>query len=671
MRTTVLLFLIAVCITLHGVHSLTVISPESIKEMSGHIPSPTRNLYIGPQHGFQVNGSVIFYSESLCIDEEDPLPGTASYIKGNIVAFGSMGCSQETQARFLVRAGAIAGIFNDPAAPGSAAHARDGSDVSGVHIPIVCVHVSDFRYVRDAVDSGHAVQLSVSPDPNPWLKIQDALWFILLFRVGFASFTASTSILALYVWRKFVIIQNGFKLSLPQVTLILEIIANAERAVYCALDPFWSNGVLTRAVDTIMFSVSAPISISATILVATYWKLLVDHHHVKLTDRSWFFFYRTSTMTMIVLLLVIELITGFLRARYYPVHSLSVITGAAYAIFQFIVAMVFLRYGVRLLSEMRSGAKMRIRTYKNALGGYQSSTPGSSSNTSSDLNSISELHVGPASTIDSSPGSNPKTPLLTISEASPKASALPRASSFSGTTTSVKKSTAMGILNTSPKRNNEDISSVEAARLAQYTQSFDEIPDPFLDSSASTPHKLSVPTVTSSSSSAILASIHANAKNDLRKMTVWILGSTFFMLVFVVGAGMCASTYIWYPEGYFCVVFFLTIGISGTSFTQVVSFLLSTKSADRRRREKMEFHRQVSPKGSFSIGESASKVPKWMQSLLRRRSSSSKASTPSSGYRRPFFSEMFRTPTEPKGLSPRTSVSEAFAFRAFEDSATT
>lgn len=122
-----------------------------------------------------------------------------------------------------------------------------GEDRSPLALPMVHVLGAFPHAVYSAVRDGAVVRARLTPSPNRWL-VDWRSWWWLTWQVALTL--QSVVVLELAALRLYAHVREsgGPELSIAQALLLIEIIAHAQRALFFAVDPYWSRGVYSEAV---------------------------------------------------------------------------------------------------------------------------------------------------------------------------------------------------------------------------------------------------------------------------------------------------------------------------------------------------------------------------------------------------------------------------------------
>jgi len=102
-------------------------------------------------------------------------------------------------------------------------------------------------------------------------------FFVVAIVAGFSSICV---ILAIHKFSRFYKLQNGFRLTLPQVTLFLGVVENLIRLAV-VIDPFGYRQVFPRRLWLTLASLSIAFSLTPSLLLLVYWRELVDPNTIK------------------------------------------------------------------------------------------------------------------------------------------------------------------------------------------------------------------------------------------------------------------------------------------------------------------------------------------------------------------------------------------------------
>jgi len=140
---------------------------------------------------------------------------------------------------------------------------------------------------------------------------------------------------------------GGSKIAL--ICLFIEAITNAMRAIYCIIDPFWSNNVFSWQASRMMLFITVPWSLSTSMLIGFVWAEAIAH----ITPMKGGFLsrYKVHFIVMLVFFILLELFSSIEHAYLLtfvriPIILLAVVLGI---LEQLVVAVLFLVYGVKVL----------------------------------------------------------------------------------------------------------------------------------------------------------------------------------------------------------------------------------------------------------------------------------------------------------------------------------
>eukprot|EP00753_Platysulcus_tardus_P003980 PLAT12510.6.p1 GENE.PLAT12510.6~~PLAT12510.6.p1 ORF type:complete len:506 (+),score=183.66 PLAT12510.6:200-1519(+) len=196
----------------------------------------------------------------------------AGQLNGSLLVVSQIACAFETKAEVAMLAGASAVLLarGKPGPVGDEAFIFSGQPVAALTLPVVAVEAASTRGVADG-----SAALLTSGDENPWEELRTSVVFSLIFQVVCSALAAANALLAARKQLQFMAVQ-GFKLSVTQSCLLLELVVNAERAVYFALDPLLSRRQLNFFWANVLLSVAQPFALATTVLITFYWAALLQ-----------------------------------------------------------------------------------------------------------------------------------------------------------------------------------------------------------------------------------------------------------------------------------------------------------------------------------------------------------------------------------------------------------
>jgi len=298
-------------------------------------------------HKFIGNPSKDFTGQVVISDPFNACNEIKSNIKGNIVLATEGKCGTIDKAKNVQKAGGAALLISSSAANNLQAGFNEHS--TEVTIPVYDVLLFDqadnIQNILNLPNS--SVVVSVSPDANPLASNGAWIPYTLITELG----GIACILLAIYKLRGF-IIALGVHFSIPQVTLVLEILANIERLVY-NIDPApIDRGLYTFPATTVLITFSYPYSLISTLLIAFYWQETIDSC-TKGTSGKVVLFLQRMRIPFIgfsVVFILFEHIVAALRAVYITTNldPLGIFIFAIYICMGFGVGGFFIINGIRM-----------------------------------------------------------------------------------------------------------------------------------------------------------------------------------------------------------------------------------------------------------------------------------------------------------------------------------
>jgi hypothetical protein len=230
----------------------------------------------------------------------------------------------------------------------------------GINITVVQIGNADLAWMRYlmSIYSNVTVRIGGPAERNEWLIVRSSGWWIAV-QVCFSLLSAFNASLALAKLIAFMR-EQGPQLSVAQMCLTLEWIANVLRLVNYALDPlFLQRGVLDAAGANILYSYHRPFFIASTLLLSLYWHQMLTEHRAKVSiglTKA-----RIPYIVVVIIIITVEFLTSGIRAAQGGGNLLDIliiISGIAYIIVCLAVSLYFVVIGAQVLKSLREGSKI-------------------------------------------------------------------------------------------------------------------------------------------------------------------------------------------------------------------------------------------------------------------------------------------------------------------------
>ena len=187
------------------------------------------------------------------------------------------------------------------------------------------------------------IHVIVNHDANPW----DKTFAIALPIVGISILLYSGFICIFAAWKlTLLVIQNGFRLNMAQVTLWLNILGSVIRMLFGASDPFSSFGTTSFSFSQILMTLSYPSVLSGALLISLYWHEMIERTGNKVHG----FLHRLRWPFLISCLLMhaFEIAVAVCRALHYSFTVMLYLDGAMYIVAGLAVLIFFIITRIRL-----------------------------------------------------------------------------------------------------------------------------------------------------------------------------------------------------------------------------------------------------------------------------------------------------------------------------------
>lgn len=153
---------------------------------------------------------------------------------------------------------------------------------------------------------------------------------------------------------------QGIQVSVPVVFLTLECVSGLFRLLFLAIDPFGKRGVWPYPAWTVLISISWPITLINTLLIALFYKEL-DAGALRMglfLDEM-----QIPYVIISVFLVVIEVLATSFQASYFNSESLKIVVRLTYSLLTMCVSAMLLHSGTAVLKRAAKNA-MRTRGTK-------------------------------------------------------------------------------------------------------------------------------------------------------------------------------------------------------------------------------------------------------------------------------------------------------------------
>jgi hypothetical protein len=340
---TVILFVFVYCIILNArVNSLIIVSPP---EIAGQYFNSPRIDQIGPPGWyFEAVGRLALFNDT------NP---------ANKILIGQTGASDAEAARRCVEKNPLAIISVQSSSPvdmpGLASYAWDGTDATEVMLRTLQISYPSALKLYEYLNTYPEVIVKiVSNERNLWTEVFTSP-MITVFRVILSVMNGLPLLLAakklyLFVTRK------GCERNIPQLVLIFEIVANTLRIIAVTVDPIQSQRIFPYLLNQVLFTVSWPFSLMATLLITFYWHELIGKTNVNLNN--FLAKMKIPFWCTFGVLLVVEVLSGVVRGAGFSISIFKIIVGTLYIVLDGAIAIFFLVTGVRLVKALKKMANV-------------------------------------------------------------------------------------------------------------------------------------------------------------------------------------------------------------------------------------------------------------------------------------------------------------------------
>lgn len=193
------------------------------------------------------------------------------------------------------------------------------------------------------------------PDVNYWTLARNS-GFMVFWRIFFALLAIATGSLSgakLFAYYRL----TGFQLSVGKLVLLLQFFTAIFRAALAATDPIYMNYTNAFGYQAhMLISIHFPINIITILLLALYWKELLDETRVKVAG----FLSKMKIPFFLVslLVLVVEFVASSLRAAESGSLGIAVyFSGVVYVSTALTVSIFFFVTGLRVIRRLAASAK--------------------------------------------------------------------------------------------------------------------------------------------------------------------------------------------------------------------------------------------------------------------------------------------------------------------------
>jgi len=192
-----------------------------------------------------------------------------------------------------------------------------------------------------------------SGDTNAWGEVYESLFFTLLFRVTLPIFSLCCFYFAVRRYTGY-LRAKGSKLAL--VCLLIEAITNLVRAVYCIIDPIFSQGILPWQVSRMLVGITVPWSLSTSLLIGLFWAESLD----RVRAMDFLSRFKVHFIVLLVLFILLELFASVLSSFMLVFFRIPMIkAGAVLGVcMQLVVAFFFIVFGFKVLKMLSEDLEM-------------------------------------------------------------------------------------------------------------------------------------------------------------------------------------------------------------------------------------------------------------------------------------------------------------------------
>jgi len=123
------------------------------------------------------------------------------------------------------------------------------------------------------------VVVKISPfDENHWTTVFKSpgfgIWRVVLFSLAIYNLITAIIKESLFISRK------RLEFNVAQITLLVQIVSHAVRSLVLFLDPIFSQQVIIFEIATFLNTITFPIEVITSLLIAFYWFGLIDDSHI-------------------------------------------------------------------------------------------------------------------------------------------------------------------------------------------------------------------------------------------------------------------------------------------------------------------------------------------------------------------------------------------------------
>jgi hypothetical protein len=220
-------------------------------------------------------------------------------------------------------------------------------------IPILEMTEADYQRILSLFQSNGAelmtrVNVSLdSSDVNEWAEIFSSDWYI-AWQVIVGGISATILAFALYEYFVF-FRRDGFKLTIPQASLLMTIIGAAIRTIYAVTNPLTGRRLWDFRADSVFLTTHAPFTFGTVFLITLY-------QHELMTSMRFNTFLSKAKIPFVIAIVIIfaaEIATSVIRAK----NSITDYVIFINIIFYIIVAVVFSAYLIATAIRFRNFAK--------------------------------------------------------------------------------------------------------------------------------------------------------------------------------------------------------------------------------------------------------------------------------------------------------------------------
>eukprot|EP00753_Platysulcus_tardus_P009591 PLAT2197.1.p1 GENE.PLAT2197.1~~PLAT2197.1.p1 ORF type:complete len:565 (+),score=196.82 PLAT2197.1:617-2311(+) len=298
-------------------------------------------------------------------------PEKRSALAGKIVLLVNWaGCSDEEKARVMQRAGAV-GVVHvmsravpDDYIVGFRTYISDGTGGSSVQLPVeaVVTTAEEVERLTPLLAPGAGATASMRNSDNKWDPVMRGPAQTVL-SIIVCVLCSIITVVSFIKWRLFVLAEKGMRLSIAQTCLALQTFASLVRALFFALDPFFSARRIPFSIGRFMLTISQPLSFVTALLLVFYWNEILDPSSGT-GSRTGLFAKRSTKIATAVLcsiIILVDFLTSLDNALYNIVELEFYIIGVAaslVALVQLIIAVGFIVMGSRVVKALGKGTAM-------------------------------------------------------------------------------------------------------------------------------------------------------------------------------------------------------------------------------------------------------------------------------------------------------------------------